>query len=278
MPDPISTCCIWRSGNTWTTRGRARPIPKNAADVRGGGKKPFKQKGTGRARQGSTRSSIMVGGYVAHGPEPRDHSWELPKKSRQAALRSAWSDGFKSGKLGVIESLKTTGKTKEMVELLKIIEMAGQKVLLLDETHSLEVRKSGRNIPGLVLKPVREVNPYDIIKADKVILTRKGLEAVKEAFSQMNYRIIIRPLITEKITNLREKFNRYGFEVSRDANKHQIKQAVETLFKVKVTEVTTMNVMGKTKRLGRNQGKRPDWKKAIVTLAKDQKIEMIEGI
>ncbi|HAD82087.1 MAG: 50S ribosomal protein L23 [Candidatus Edwardsbacteria bacterium RIFOXYD12_FULL_50_11] len=94
----------------------------------------------------------------------------------------------------------------------------------------------------------------------------------------MNYRIIIRPLITEKITNLREEFNRYGFEVSRDANKHQIKQAVETLFKVKVKEVTTMNVMGKTKRLGRNQGKRPDWKKAIVTLAKDQKIEMIEGI
>jgi len=94
----------------------------------------------------------------------------------------------------------------------------------------------------------------------------------------MNYRIIIRPLITEKITNLREKFNRYGFEVSRDANKHQIKQAVETLFKVKVKEVTTMNVMGKAKRLGRNQGKRPDWKKAIVTLAKDQKIEMIEGI
>jgi len=94
----------------------------------------------------------------------------------------------------------------------------------------------------------------------------------------MNHSIIKRPLITEKITNLRETYNRYGFEVARDANKHQIKQAVETLFKVKVKEVTTMNVMGKTKRLGRNQGKRPDWKKAIVTLAKDQKIETIEGI
>lgn len=95
----------------------------------------------------------------------------------------------------------------------------------------------------------------------------------------MNHSIIIkRPLITEKMTNLRESHNRYGFEVARDANKYQIKQAVETIFKVKVKEVTTMNVMGKTKRLGRNQGKRPDWKKAIVTLAKDQKIEMIEGI
>ncbi len=157
---------------------------QNAADVRGGGKKPFKQKGTGRARQGSTRSSIMVGGYVAHGPEPRDHSWELPKKSRKAALKSAWADSFKSGKLGVIESLKATGKTKEMADLFKTMELSGQKVLLLDQAHSLEVRKSGRNIPGLVLKPVREVNPYDIIKADKVILTRKGLEAVKEAFAK----------------------------------------------------------------------------------------------
>ena len=90
--------------------------------------------------------------------------------------------------------------------------------------------------------------------------------------------IIIRPLITEKMTALRDSRNRYGFEVAREANKHQIKQAVEALFKVKVTEVTTMNIMGKTKRLGRSQGKRPDWKKAIVTLAKDQKIELIEGI
>lgn len=157
---------------------------KDAADIRGGGKKPFKQKGTGRARQGSTRASIMVGGYVAHGPEPRDHSWELPKKSRKAALKSAWADSFKAGKLSVIESIKTTGKTKEISELLKSIEMAGQKVLLLDEAHSLAARKSGRNIPGLVVKPVREVNPYDIIKADKVVLTRKGLEAVKEAFAK----------------------------------------------------------------------------------------------
>jgi len=157
---------------------------QDAADVRGGGKKPFKQKHTGRARQGSTRSSIMVGGYTAHGPEPRDHSWELPKKSRKAALKSAWADSFKAGKLNVIESLKASGKTKEMAELFKTMEMGGHKVLLLDDAHTLEARKSGRNIPGLVMKPVREVNPYDLIKADKVLLTKKGLEAVKEAFAK----------------------------------------------------------------------------------------------
>ncbi len=90
--------------------------------------------------------------------------------------------------------------------------------------------------------------------------------------------IIKRPVITEKITSLRQDRNRYSFEVAPWANKHQIKRAVETLFKVKVSDVTTMNVRGKVKRLGRNVGRRPDWKKAIVTLAKDQKIELIEGI
>lgn len=157
---------------------------QDAADVRGGGKKPFKQKHTGRARQGSTRSSIMVGGYTAHGPEPRDHSWELPKKSRKAALKSAWADSYKAGKLSVIESLKSSGKTKEMAELFKTMDLGGLKVLLLDEAHTLEVRKSGRNIPGLVMKPVREASPYDIIRADRVVLTKKGLEAVKEAFAK----------------------------------------------------------------------------------------------
>lgn len=90
--------------------------------------------------------------------------------------------------------------------------------------------------------------------------------------------VIKRPVVTEKITTLREAHNRYCFEVATWANKHQIKRAVEALFKVKVTGVTTMNVRGKVKRLGRNTGRRPDWKKAIVTLAKDNKIELIEGI
>ena len=90
--------------------------------------------------------------------------------------------------------------------------------------------------------------------------------------------VIKRPVVTEKITALREAHNRYSFEVAPWANKLQIKRAVEALFKVKVTGVTTMNIRGKVKRLGRNTGRRPDWKKAIVTLAKDNKIELIEGI
>jgi large subunit ribosomal protein L4 len=157
---------------------------QDAADVRGGGKKPFKQKHTGQARQGSKRSSLMVGGYTAHGPEPRDHSWRLPKKSRQAALKSAWADSYKAGKLGMIEAIKTTGKSREMAGLMKAMELTGRKVLLLDVAHSPEVLRSGRNIPGLVLKPVREAGPYDLIRAERVIVTKKGMEAVKEALAK----------------------------------------------------------------------------------------------
>jgi large subunit ribosomal protein L23 len=91
-------------------------------------------------------------------------------------------------------------------------------------------------------------------------------------------KIIKRPLITEKFTGLKETLNRYAFEVDKKANKHDIKRAVEAAFKVKVTDVATMNVYGKIKRQGRSQGKRPDWKKAVVTLAKDQKIELAEGV
>jgi large subunit ribosomal protein L23 len=90
--------------------------------------------------------------------------------------------------------------------------------------------------------------------------------------------VIKRPLITEKLTNQRETLNRYGFEVDKRANKHDIKRAIEAAFKVTVIDVATMNVRGKVKRYGRTEGPRPDWKKAIVTVAKDQKIELIEGV
>ena len=90
--------------------------------------------------------------------------------------------------------------------------------------------------------------------------------------------VIRRPLITEKLTAQREAYNRYGFEVDKRANKHDIKRAVEAAFKVTVVDVATINMRGKVKRYGRTQGPRPDWKKAIVTVAKDKKIELIEGV
>ena len=90
------------------------------------------------------------------------------------------------------------------------------------------------------------------------------------------YQIIVRPLLTERSTILKEKFNQYVFEVSTSATKPDIKRAVQEIFKVKVERVRTMNVLGQMKRVGRSQGKRPDWKKAIVTLGGGQKIDLVE--
>jgi len=153
---------------------------KGANEVSGGGKKPFPQKHTGRARQGSTRASIMVGGYVAHGPHPRDHSWELPKTTRKMAVRAALVDSLKHGKIAVIESIASGGKTREIAGLLRTLNAAGQRVLCLDAKPAAELVRSARNIPGLVVKPARETNAYDLLLAGQVFITTSGLQALKE--------------------------------------------------------------------------------------------------
>jgi large subunit ribosomal protein L4 len=155
---------------------------KGANEVSGGGKKPFQQKGTGRARQGSNRSSLMVGGYVAHGPHPRDYSWDLPRGMRRQSVKSALADAHKHGKMAVIESLAAPGgKTKELAALIKVLDLAGQRVLCLDRQPAQGVVRAGRNIPGLAVKAAREVNAYDLLLAGKVLVTSDGLQALQEA-------------------------------------------------------------------------------------------------
>jgi large subunit ribosomal protein L4 len=157
---------------------------QNAGDVRGGGKKPFPQKHTGRARQGSRRSSIQVGGYVAHGPHPRDYSWNLPKRQRRAALISALSDSAASGKLSVIEALPASGKTKDLSAIMAAMGLDGRKVLLLDSSAPLPLIRAGRNIPGLHLVPARQVHPYDLLWSDHVVATESGIKSLQEVLSR----------------------------------------------------------------------------------------------
>lgn len=153
---------------------------KGANEVSGGGKKPFQQKGTGRARRGSNRSSLMVGGYVAHGPHPRDHSWDLPRGMRRQSVKAALADAHKHGKVAVIESIAADGKTKAMAALLKTMDAAGQRVLCLDAAPAVALVRSCRNIPGLAVKAARETNAYDLLLAGRVIVTKAGLQALKE--------------------------------------------------------------------------------------------------
>lgn len=149
---------------------------KTRAEVRGGGRKPYKQKGTGRARQGSIRAPHYAGGGIVWGPHPRSHAVKVPKKMRTAALRSALSDRAREDKVAVIESFSfTTPKTKDAVALLNRAGVEG-KVLLVLDTHDENVEKSFRNLPRVHMITVDQLNTYDIIARDWLVFTKAALD------------------------------------------------------------------------------------------------------
>jgi large subunit ribosomal protein L4 len=145
------------------------------AEVRGGGAKPWRQKGTGRARQGSTRSPHWQGGGVAMGPKPRDYSQKTPKKMVQLALRSALSDRAAEGKVAVVDSWEfTEPKTREANEALEALGLTG-KVLVVLDADDVVAAKSFRNLPRAHPILASELNAYDILCSDWVVFTRATL-------------------------------------------------------------------------------------------------------
>lgn len=149
---------------------------KTRAEVRGGGAKPWKQKGTGRARQGSTRAPHWVGGGVTHAPKPRSYEQKTPKKMIRNALRSALSDRASDGKVIVLDSWGIDEpSTKAAVALLAALDLTGQKVLaVLSETED-SVWKSFRNLAGVHCLYARELNAYDVLVSDVVVFTQATL-------------------------------------------------------------------------------------------------------
>jgi large subunit ribosomal protein L4 len=148
---------------------------KTRAEVRGGGKKPFKQKGTGNARQGSTRSPHMSGGGVAHGPKPRKYDQKTPKKMIKAALRSALSDRAADGKIIVIDSWSFTApKTKDAKLVLSALGIEGKALVVvdIDDTNTI---KSFLNLPDVQLIESRELNAYDVLCSDYVVFSQSTL-------------------------------------------------------------------------------------------------------
>lgn len=155
---------------------------KTRSLVSGGGKKPWRQKGTGRARHGSTRSPIWVGGGTVFGPHPRDYSYQIPRKMRALAVRSVLAERARDGRVYVVDDLSLEGpKTKTVATLLKEMNLAGSKVLLVGGGPDLNLHRSVRNIPGIESIPVRQLNVYALLACDTVVLTRSGLEGLKEA-------------------------------------------------------------------------------------------------
>ena len=309
---------------------------KTRAEVRGGGAKPYRQKGTGRARQGSTRAPQWTGGGVAHGPTGVEtYTKRVNKKLKRVALRSALSDRAISGDVRVVRDLRLQApRTKDAVALLSALDLADRKVLVvLDDVHPATM-KSFRNLPLVHLLTVDQLNTYDVLVSDVVVFaeaalshiglgTRSGRDAVGEPTRGLPRRrsagwssrrrprtrrsrevthehrtrrdprarcaargrrgdrmstardVILAPVVSEKSYSLLDD-GRYTFLVRRDANKTQIKQAVTEIFGVDVVSVNTLNRKGKRKRFGLTYGRRKDTKRAIVTLAEGETIDIFE--
>lgn len=152
---------------------------KTRAEVRGGGRKPWRQKGTGRARHGSIRSPLWVGGGVAHGPKPRSYAMRVNKKMKRLALRSALTDRVREGRVRVVEGLAfDEPKTARAVEFLDALGLAG-RILLVLGGPSEAVEKSFRNLPYVKIDFPGNLSTYDVLFADWVVFTKEAVEAVK---------------------------------------------------------------------------------------------------
>ena len=153
------------------------------SEVSGGGRKPWKQKGTGRARQGSTRAPQWTHGGIALGPKPRDYSYELPKKVKRLALKSAFSTKVADNDLIVVDNIAVEGfKTKSVVEMLSKLG-ADKKALIVMPELDQKLIKSAANIPGVKTALVNTINVYDILNYDKFIVAKGALEKIEEVYA-----------------------------------------------------------------------------------------------
>lgn len=156
---------------------------KGRSDVSGGGKKPWKQKGTGRARAGSTRSPLWRHGGTVFGPHPRDYAFRIPKKVRAAALRSSLAAQAQAGRIMVLQGLALERpSSKALAGVLKVLQADG-KVLLVLPARDEAVHRAARNLPGVHVLLVRGLNVYDLLAADRVVFTREALGRLQEVLA-----------------------------------------------------------------------------------------------
>ena len=155
---------------------------KTRSEVRGGGRKPWRQKGTGHARQGSTRSPQWTGGGVVFAPTPRDYSFKLNKKEKRAALKSALTSRVVENKFVVVDELKLDEiKTKKFVEVLKNLNVEKALVVLNDMDE--KVIASAANIPTVKTTQTNELNVFDVLKYDTVVVTKAAVETIEEVYA-----------------------------------------------------------------------------------------------
>lgn len=155
---------------------------KTRGEVSGGGKKPWKQKGTGRARAGSNRSPIWRHGGITHGPKPKSWRLEVPKNVKKLALFSALSSKYSDNKIKVLDLLKIEKpKTKEIVKIIKALELESKSLIILDKKND-SVYKSVRNIPGMTTSSVENLNAFEIVKTKNILFLSDSLKALETKY------------------------------------------------------------------------------------------------
>lgn len=156
---------------------------KTRSEVSGGGRKPWKQKGTGHARQGSTRAPQWTHGGIAHGPKPREYGFSINKKVRRLAMKSAFSSKVAAEELVVLDDLKLDAiKTKEVVKVLTALE-TGKKVLLVLPENNDVLYRSARNIAGVKVSTVNTLNVYDILNCDTMLVLKDSVAKIEEVYA-----------------------------------------------------------------------------------------------
>ena len=155
---------------------------KTRSEVRGGGIKPWRQKGTGRARQGSIRAPQWIKGGIVFAPKPRDYRVSVPKSMRKVAMKSALTSKVQENQMIVLESLNFEApKTKNIVEMLKALE--ANKALIITAESNEVVYKSARNIQGISIIPANNINVYDLLKYEKLIITKDAVSKIEEVYA-----------------------------------------------------------------------------------------------
>lgn len=179
---PVNEHAIWEAVRMYLANQRqGTSAVKNRSLVSGGGRKPWRQKGTGRARAGSTRSPLWKHGARAFGPRPRDYSYQIPRKVRALALRSALSARAGDLAIAVVDPLGLTAPaTKSVASLLKKIGVEGKSCLLVLGDHDKNTHMSTRNIPRVKTIAVRELNPYVVMQSEAILFETSGLAKIEE--------------------------------------------------------------------------------------------------
>jgi len=175
---------VWESVKAYLANQRqGTAATKTRSSVSGGGKKPWRQKGTGRARAGSNRSPVWVGGATVFGPKPRSYAVRVPKKTRRLALVSAMSQRAQEGNVAVIEGFRFDApRTRTVAGFMKATGFAGRKVCFITRESDQTAVRSCRNIPGVSVLSQTNLNVYDLINADVLVFTDEAVQGVAEAY------------------------------------------------------------------------------------------------